>query len=174
MRVSVCYHMSPRAKVGMSEYDSTDSAPWILPIFIYLETYFFVDESTMYIRCDQNKKLPIYQRCCLIMYLGSGLATSSQTVMSLLRTSWLALLAGKNDLNMGPILLNFIYLETYFFVDESTMYFGCNPDNKFVYPPEVLPVWVIMYLKGGVATSTQTVRSLLRTSWSAVPVGKMI
>jgi hypothetical protein len=47
----------------------------------------------------------------VIMYLEGDVATSIQTVRSLLRTPWPA---GKNDLNMGPILLNFIYLETYF------------------------------------------------------------
>ncbi len=44
----------------------------------------------------------------------------------------------KNDLNMGPILLNFIYLKTYFFVDESTMYIPCDQDKKFAYLPKVL------------------------------------
>ncbi len=80
--VSVCYHMSPRAKVGMSEYDSTDSAPWILPIFIYLETYFFVDESTMYIGCDQDKKFAYPPKV-----LSENVGTSTQTVRNLLRAS---------------------------------------------------------------------------------------
>jgi hypothetical protein len=50
----------------------------------------------------------------------ADLAPSSQTVGSSLRSHWEAKLKNKY-LSIAPILLIFIYLQTYFFVGQSTV-----------------------------------------------------
>ncbi len=89
------------------------------------------------------------------------LAPPSQTIGSIYRVPG-QLSHPKNDLHIAPILLIFIYLETYFLLMNPTCTFGVFPDKQISQLVQSVFRLGDNILRGCIAPSSQTIGSLLK------------